>query len=228
MIELLNQKDMKTRLVNKLNMYQAVELVCDAHADTWITISAFVQIYQLFVGKLSTLKQQAYLHTNVTIGVREAKDVERATVVKKAIIIAGALRSLSNVESNAKLSAQLRFSYSKLMQCNAIRLMQYLDTIIEVATIHIAELPDFGIPQAKLDELILLRNQLEQTLLTTRNAIVVRKSLSTELELLSHETNQLLRANLDQLMLVVGNDHPAFYRQYQAARVTVDHRGKIK
>jgi len=207
-------------------MYQGVELVCIEHQDAWNGILAFVQTFQLFVGKLSVFKQKAYLHTNATIGVREVKDVERANVVKKAQVIASALRSLSSLQSDVKLNAQLRFSYTRLMQCNATRLQQYLDTIMDVATAHIEDLPDYGITQAKLDELQLLRNQLEQTLLTTRNAIVVRKSLTAELELLSREIDQLLKVNLDQLMLVIGADDPEFYRQYQAARLIVDHKGK--
>ena len=217
---------MEMRLVNKLNMYQAVQLVCDEHPDAWNTIPAFGQIYQLFVGKVSTLKQQAYLHTQTITGVREAKDAERAAVVKKAEVVANALRSLGGVLSDTKLRAQLRFSHSKLMQCNAPRLMQYLDSIIEAATAHMAELPDYGVTQAKLDELTLLRYQLEQTLLATRNAIVTRRSLSTELGLLTRELDQLLRINLDPLMLVIESDYPEFFRLYQAARVVVDHRGK--
>lgn len=217
---------MQVKTVNKLNMYQAVQLVCDEHSNAWNTIPAFGQIYQLFVGKLSSLKQQSYQHTQTTIGVREAKDVERALVVKKALLIAGALRSLGGLISDTKLSAQLRFSQSKLMQCNAPRLLQYLDSIIEAAGEHVMELPDYGITQAKLDELLQLRNQLEQTLLATRNAIVVKRSLSTELELLTREIDRLLRVSLDQLMLVIGDDQPEFYRQYQAARVVIDHKGK--
>jgi len=217
---------MQVKLVNKLNMYQAVQLVCDEHPDAWETIPAFGQIYQLFVEKLSFLKQQSYLHTHTTIGVREAKDIERTLVVKKALVIASALRSLGSLVSDTKLNAQLRFSHSKLMQCNATRLLQYLDSITNAATEHIAELPDYGITESKLEELLLLRNQLEQTLLTTRNAIVVRRSLSTELEILTHDIDRLLKVSLDQLMQVIGSDHAEFLRQYQAARLVVDHKGK--
>lgn len=225
-IENLNQIVMQVKTVNKLNMYQAVQLVCDEHPDAWNTLPAFGQIYQLFASKVSTLKQQAYLHTQTTTGVREAKDAERAAVVKKAEVVANALRSLGGMISDTKLRAQLRFSHSNLMQCNAQRLMQYLDCIIEAATAHMAELPDYGVTQAKLDKLTLLRYQLEQTLLATRNAIVNRKSLSAELGLLTRELDQLLRVNLDPLILVLEPDYPEFFRLYQAARVVVDHKGK--
>jgi len=217
---------MRVQLVNKLNMYQAVELVCDEHQDAWNMIPAFVQTVQLLTEKLDTFKHQAYLHTHATIGVRETKDEERMLVIKKAEIIAGALRSLSTLEGDTKLSTLLRFSHSHLVQSNATRLQQYLDNITDIATAHITELSDYGVSQAKLEELQLLCNQLEQTLLKTRNAIVVRRSLSTEMELLAHDIDKLLKLSLDQLMLGVESDHPEFYRQYKAAREIVDYKGK--
>jgi len=217
---------MRIKLVNKNNMYQGVEVVCIEHQDVWNGMLAFVQLFQLYVGKISSFKQQAYLHTHAIIGVREVKDEQRTLVIKKAEVIAGALRSLGMLEGDTKLKALLRFSHSQLMKSNATRLQQYLDNIVGLANAHIGELPDYGVTQAKLDELQLLREQLEQTLLTTRNAIVVRRSLTSELEILSHEIDELLKGGLDQLMLGLESDHPEFYRQYKAARDIVDHKGK--
>lgn len=217
---------MKSKIVNKLNMYHAVSLVCQTHTSAWDTTPAFVQGYDAFVAKVTALEQQAYQHTQSLVGVRENKDVFRETTIEKAEVIANALRSLAAFSGNSMLKSAMRFQHTQLEKSNATRLIQYLDSIIEAAGSHIIELPDYGVSQTKLDELIVLRDQLTHQLSATRNALVVRKSLTTNLEQLAKEIDQLLKNALDKLVLVLKADSPQFFLQYTAARVIVDHRGK--
>lgn len=217
---------MKTKIVNKLNMYHAVVAVCEAHTSDWETIPAFGENYGLFVAKVTQLEQQAYQHTQSLVGVRASKDQERETAIKKAEVIANALRSLGTVSGDTKLNAILRFPHTTLMQSNATRLIQYLDSIIEAAGNHASELPAYGVSPEKLEEMIQLRDQLALTLGAPRNAIVVRKTLTNELDQLIRELDGFLKNNLDALVQVLKADYPAFSELYKAARIVVDHKGK--
>ena len=217
---------MRTRIINKLNMYHTVSSVCETHASVWNTIPAFGQNYQLFLAKVAALEQEAYQHTQSLVGVTESKEVERKTAIEKAQIVASALRSLGSVSADTKLMAQLRFPQTRLLQAGATRLIQYLDSIIEAAGNHLTELPDYGISQYKIDELIQVRDQLTVTLGTPRNAIITRKILTDKLDQLTGELDHLLKDTLDELVLVLKPDYPEFANLYKAARVIVDQKGK--
>lgn len=207
-------------------MYHAVSVVCQAHTTVWETTPAFVQVYGVFVSKVTELEQQAYQHTQSLVGVRENKDLHREATIQKAEVIANALRSLAALSDDSVLKATMRFQHTQLEKAGATRLIQYLDSIIEAAGNHITQLPDYGVSQPKLDELIELRDQLVYRLGSTRDALVIRKSLTANLDLLVKEIDGLLKNTIDKLVLVLKADFPQFFLQYTAARVVVDHKGK--
>jgi len=207
-------------------MFDTVETSCDAHESDWETVSAFGEIYGLYKSKVAEARLLAYQHTQSLIGVRAYKDEERERAIEKVEVIANALRSLGAVSGEVKLNEHLRFSHTALIQSNATRLIQYVDSILEEAAAHTSELPAYGVSQEKLDEMMEIRDQLVVTLGTPRNAIVLRKTLTEAMDELVHEIDELLKNNLDPLVEVMKADFPKFSKLYKAARVVVDHKGK--
>jgi hypothetical protein len=61
-----------------------------------------------------------------------------------------------------------------------------------------------------------------------RTEIITRSRATSSLEDLFKETNELLRNQLDKLMLVLRLGNPVFYNEYKSARIIVDLHGSRK
>ena len=217
---------MDTKAKNKVKMYNAVETVLTSNSAVWNGIAGFQNAYDSFQGKLAALAQASYEQGTGTLGIKSVKDKERATVAKMALRIAGGLRVLAADTGNLGLKARVDFSKSELSYSSMPDTMQLLERLKEAAVAHTAELANYSITQADIDEYVAAFEQLSEAFGSVRNAIVTRKTHTELIREHLKAIDGILKNRLDQLMEVFEKDHPGFAKQYRIARLIVDLPGK--
>lgn len=65
-------------------------------------------------------------------------------------------------------------------------------------------------------------------MISVRKAIIKRKGITKSIEDLEQEINELLRVELDRLILVFRESEPAFYHSFESARITINYGGGSK
>lgn len=217
---------MKQYEKNKLKMYQSVESICTAHPSDWNNLPAFTIFFAQFTAKVDELEQSSYDQGIAIAGVAANKEQVLSATIAKAEIIANALRSHAATTKNTLLANQLKFTKWSYTKGGGQVAIERVNRILNNAVQYFPALADYGIVQTDIDELSGLRDQLDETIGSPRNAIIDRKNATTTISGLMQEIDALLKEHLDRLVEILRPTHPVFYRLFKGARVIVDLKGK--
>lgn len=211
---------------NKLAMYKSVKTVIAGREALWNGLPAFVNAYAAFNQKLQTLESHAYNQQLALVGVSAVKDSKRDAIADRAYAMSSSLAAFAVLNNNVELIDQMKISRYELQRAPKSRILQHLDLILIKATEFVSQLGDFGVDQTSIDELQVLRDELDIMLSAPRNAIVERKVLTKQIIMLMKDIDALLKFQMDKLMVVLAEEHPEFFAAYKNARMIVDHRNR--
>lgn len=217
---------MKKSTANKLNMYGSVLSVLNDHQTNWQGIPAFVNAKTAFETKLNLLRVRVTEQLGATTGVAIDKRLrindlrERMLPVQHALFLLG--RATNDVllrERNNLTKTDLDELRLNQLAARCAELKQDMDT-------YGTQLSAYGVTTQALDELIPLLETVSEVNNSTRKAIIKRKGITKSIGDLENELNELLRVELDRLILVFKQTHPAFFETYNSARITIDYGNK--
>lgn len=207
-------------------MYKSVKTVIAGKEALWNGLPAFVNSYATFSEKLQTLETHAYNQQLALVGVSAVKNSKREAVADRAYAMSSSLAAFAVLSNNVELIDQMKISKYELQRAPKSRILQHLDLILIKATEFVSQLGDFGVDQTSIDELQVLRDELDIMLSAPRNAIVERKVLTQQIKMLMKDIDALLKFQLDKLMVVLAEEHPEFFAAYKNVRMIVDHRNR--
>lgn len=210
-----------------MGMYRSVMQYLDSHTE-WNGLTAFEGTYQQIVDKYNILKGLSLNQAAVITGYGSDKREKREILAERTLEFVGALKSLAAANHDAILKDQMKISYSALIYKKESLFIIKVDSVIEAATEHLAQLGDFGITQAKLDELVTLRAEMEAIITAPRRAVIDRRVFNEQIKKIIHEIDILFREQLDPLMIQFKATAFDFYTGYTAAREIVNLRGRSK
>ena len=217
---------MEKHAQNKLKMYKLVLKTCMTNPAEISAVGSLQGVVDALEQKVHQLQILAAEQAAATMGVKEEKNQHRLATIARVEGIAGALKAFAIANGDEVLKAKLSFTPSKLKTGSSLKTIQVIDRIIESANDHISQLQSSGILPADITELQALRNELDNQFIATRSAIASRKTKTKEVGSLMREIDELLKGQLDNLMLVVKAVHTKFYDRYHTARMIVDYRSK--
>lgn len=213
---------MRKKTKNRLAMYKAVKTVIAENNAAWTGLQAFADAFGTFSEKVELLEQHSYNQSLALVGVSAVKDVKKEMAADRAHAISSSLGAYAVLNSDVELINQMKISHYDLRNAPRSRVIQLLDLIIVKATEHVNDLGAFGVDQAGIDELQLLRDELDALLSAPRNAIISRKVLTQQIRLLERDIDALLKLQMDKLMVVLKQEHPDFFAAYRNARIIID------
>ncbi|WP_430402797.1 hypothetical protein [Fluviicola sp.] len=216
---------MKRSTANKLNMYESVHAVLTDHQSSWQTVPAFASAVTTFETKLNLLRARITEQLSVTTGVTMEKNLRTEDLRKRMLIVEHALFLLGRASGDVQLRERNHSSKSALSLMNlnefAARCTELKGDLENYGT----QLAAYGITQQAIDELIPLLSGIDELNNSTRKAIIKRKSITKAIADLEQELNELLRVELDRLILVFRESEPAFYQSFESARITINYGG---
>ena len=219
---------MEKHAQNKLKMYKLVVKTCTENPAAIGGVGSLQAVLDALTQKVEDLELLAAEQAAVTLGIKEEKNKHRLATLAKLEGIAGALKALATATGDHVLKTKIAFTPSRLRTGSSLNTLLIIDRVIAAATTHSAQLQTSGIVPADIAELQLLRDGLDAQFLAVRNVIAERKTKTNDVRALIREIDQLLKGQLDNLLLVVRTTNPTFFDRYQAARMIVEYKGKTK
>jgi hypothetical protein len=208
---------------NKLAMYKSVKTILMANQAEWSPLQAFTTSVQSFTTLLASLEQSGYQQNLALVGVSAVKNAKRAIVVDKAYALSSALAAYAVVNNDVELVNQMKIAKYDLEVASKSLVLVLVDRILSRASDFVGQLDSFGVTQASIDELVILRNELDGQLGAARNAIIDRKGQTLRIKSLIKEIDIILKLQLDKLMIVLKEDHLDFFIDYKNARMIIDY-----
>lgn len=207
-------------------MYRIVRDTIEAENTIWEGVPVIVSTVDHFRQMLQNLQELEQEHSVAIVGVRLAKDELREARIDLLIRLSGTLYVLGKNTGNTLMREQMKITPSHLKNCSREEYISLVDRIVTMALENGSALLDYGIQQAELDQLPIVRQELEVGILSTRAATMRKKVLTEELDNLSRAIDDVLKNELDPLVKTLKVAHPSFVSSYKAARMIINSGNK--
>jgi uncharacterized protein YecE (DUF72 family) len=143
-------------------------------------------------------------------------------MIQATVETAATVYAYASLIGDNELLSKVDYSPSYLKNLRDTELKAVCQSVHTAASSVISELDDYGKTQEDLDKLQKEINDFSDMLSQSRKAISTRATATSRLEELFEETDDLLKNQLDKLMITYKNSHPRFYNTYKKARQIVD------
>lgn len=203
-------------------MYLAVQNVCNANNTLWNAMPAFVQAFTDFGTTLADIGAQTQIQEGKTTGITQNKQQEEDEMIQATIEIAAAVYAYASRIGDNNLRTRVSYSPSQLRDMRDTTLRDTCQNIHDTAATIIADLADYGKTPADLDQQQQEINDYAAILAEPRTAIGTRATATARLTELFQQADDLLKNQIDKLMLTWQNTQNQFYKQYQNARIIID------
>jgi hypothetical protein len=211
---------------NKLAMYKTLKTVIAEHQAEWSGLPAFSTSYAAFTSRLTALEQSAYQQNLALIGVSAVKNAKKAIVAEKTYAMSSAMVAFAVVNNDVELINQMKINKHDLHSATRDFILVLVDRVISRATELVGQLNDYGVDQVSIDELQLLRDELDAQMNAPRNAMIGRKGETSRIKSLRKELDAIIKFQLDKLMVILKEEHPDFFMAYNNARIVVDYKNR--
>lgn len=216
---------MKKSTMNHVAMYQTVLSYIREHESEWNAIPKFVETVGQMEYLLDRLQNNFGFQAVKSLGVSENKLIFRndllnlVEVMKKALALYG--KSTGNVALRER-HKEGRYRYQRLPD-------QKLELLCAVLLSDLdefgSELVPYGISAALIQELTDKVSLLQETNFSTRKAIVDRSIATQQIDFFEKKINELLREELDALIVPFKNSNSDFYNVYKKTRKVINKSG---
>lgn len=218
---------MNTRQKNKLNMYHSTEEICVLNTATWTPITAYGAAFVLYQGKVRDIENLQVKQEADLKGITENKSNKESGLISSALSISKPMVAFANVTNNPQLRQEVDYSETDLFQSADSDLEAKCTLIKERADTHSTALVAYGVTAPMITGLGTAISDYHDVISGPRSAEAVKKQQTAEIEVLFKETDQILKGQLDQLMVLFENSNPEFYGAYKNARIIVDLGGHV-
>jgi hypothetical protein len=209
---------MTSQQENALSMYYTVRELCQQQSAIWQTNKPFKTVFELFVGKLPQIEQYRNTQSVNLTGIAQAKTDKRAELSELAYFVANRVQSYALATNNQELLAKVNYSRSTFNRYRDTDLLALCNTIYEQAQTNLAQLADYSVDSALMNELQTTIQAYQDQLAKPRTSKNTAKTATDNLGELFKTTNELLRERLDRDVEIFKRTAPDFYKQYFNAR----------
>lgn len=209
---------------NHLSMFKTVDIATENHATVIDAIlplkSARTELKQIIVNLGNAVQKQS---TNIS-GYTEEKKQRRQKMTDQTFVVGQLVSAFAIAKNMTALDAEVNFPVSTLNRMQDDEVGEICNKVYLKAKEHLADLADYGITTAVLNELKeLIDNYNSKTQLN--KVTLEQKSEQTKIiAQLIKDGKALLTNSFDKLMLILRNTNPEAYNAYVAARNSMPKR----
>lgn len=207
-------------------MYQAVRHVLNEHGSIIQGMPAMLVAANAFNAQLTELETLTQERRNVLSGVKASRDFKRQRLEESAFTLGKALVALAATNGDASLLEQSKWSRSALRYASIFDVIMVANQIWENAASNATALEAFGITSGIIDDLGLYLMDFQAVAASPRTTIVRKKSMTYEVKLLMKQIDELLRTQIDNIVVLFSESSPRFVSDYKGARSIIDLKRK--
>ena len=203
-------------------MFLAVQKTCNDNKSIWSDLPAIVNTFNKFENIISEVDVQRQIQEGVTLGVTESKHKEEEEMIQITLRIAANVYAYGSLIDDEELKNRVNYSPSTLRNARDTVLKDICQSVHDAASEVVSELGDYGITPEVLENQQKEIDDFVEMIAKPRTAISTRATATSRLEDLFKEGNDLLRDQLDKLMVNYKTSEPVFYNMYKNARKVVN------
>jgi hypothetical protein len=209
---------------NRINMITATANVIEKYKTAWQDHEAFADSVEALGEKVSQIDEQVEISQG-NPGAAQLKEQVRKELCACGCEVIGAVRAYATKNEDPELLAKVNYSASDVTAGKSSDVVARLKAIWSAATEVVADLGKYGITPAKLTLLKKRIDAFDAAKVAPRQNRVKKSAAGQLLRKLVRESVNILRDELDGLMVQFQSAAPNFYQEYFAARLVVDSRG---
>ncbi len=203
-------------------MYLNTQGALDANSTLWSSIPVMLSAKNNFDELIQRIGDVNEKTVSNSKAVTADKAVTLNNLIAKAVTLSGILQAYAAVTENVKLAGKVALTKSDLTKIRETDVEARITPVIEEARKELANLADYGLTEdmiveteTSLDDFKALIGQPR----TVRNQAFAAMTL---LEELFDTANDLVKNQLDKLMIRFKYTNTEFYSEYERARTIVD------
>ncbi|WP_303917922.1 hypothetical protein [Draconibacterium sediminis] len=207
---------------NQFRMYLNTQGALDANSTLWSSIPVMLSAKNNFDELIQRIGDVNEKTVSNSKAVTADKAVTLNNLIAKAVTLSGILQAYAAVTENVKLAGKVALTKSDLTKIRETDVEARITPVIEEARKELANLADYGLTEdmiveteTSLDDFKALIGQPR----TVRNQAFAAMTL---LEELFDTANDLVKNQLDKLMIRFKYTNTEFYSEYERARTIVD------
>jgi hypothetical protein len=212
---------MNARQDSKLKMYRAVEKHCENNSSVTVLTPAFQTALENFKAKIAAINNTAQQKDVVLKGVAADKSHCKQTLCQQAAEVAGIISAFASVTSNNTLKQEVNFSATALLQTRDDQLAARCQNIHAKGLENLTALADYGITVPTLENLQTAINDYIAEAPKPRTAVSERKTHTNNLAALFAEADDILKNQMDKLVVTFKAAHPDFVKSYESNRLII-------
>jgi len=206
-------------LENRKSMFEGVKTVLERALDKLGKIPALLEAANSFstlVGQIDDLSPEV---DKATAGKTQTKSEAQENLIVAMLPVTSSLTALANKTNDAELKAKVDLSYWELKHQRDTDLKKKAKLVLETATDKLAVSTDFGVTQARLDNITAMSTAYDKAMGDKQASPSARAAASEELLKLYTAAGKLLTDQIDHLMETLSEDEPKLAEEYANARV---------
>ena len=206
----------------RLNMFDAVIAYCNNNAATVASIPAFQSAFTNFQNAVSGIHLTAQQEADVIIGITADKAQLRLNLCKQTAELAAVVFAFASSSSNNELKEKVNFSFSNLKRLKDKSLIAACTNIRDSAQANLAGLAPYGVTATSITD---FQNAIDAYAAKTsspRNAVSQRSYYKQSLNDLFSQASNILRTQLDKMIVQFKATNESFYQVYKNNRMIVE------
>jgi hypothetical protein len=213
---------MNNTQTNKLNSHEATDKVLVKYHDTWTALPAFSASVEAFRSVVAQIRGVGADRATSTTGLTQTKADKKRLMAELALTLAGSGFAYANKQKDKTLQAMFKNSFSEPSGRSDNKSLDRCQAIHNQLVKLLPSLGDFQITNADVEELHVAIQAFKDAIGEKGSTKGTNVANTRRLSLLFSEADNLLKNELDKLMLRFRKSNPEFYNAYANARSVVD------
>lgn len=207
-------------------MLKVVYDTCSESLTAVNNITACKEAY-IKLGKIiSTMEDSMQVQITDHTGLTKEKNYLKQLLAEMTVAVSGGLVSYAHNKHDYALEGEMHCSLTQLERMSDDVMLERCKTVKTKANDLVAELADFAIDAALITQFTDRIKDFEKICPKVSEAIDTRKMHTANLDNLIAEASDLLKNEMDRLVVLIDDTHETFKKLYKNARSIDDYHGR--
>lgn len=206
-------------------MYESVQSILNNYEPIWSGTPKFASAVQEFNSELDKIHLKSVSQQSIYVGATIARRSIYESLVEELSLVMNALYVYGTATNQYELAARNKMVISKIKTVPISARIVLIDQVQNDLDEHASDLLEYGITSAyrlSFDEKVESYRSVSNS---PRMKMIERKGLTSDLSSHASKINNILKEQLDKLIVQFKTVEPGFIQAYANARLIVDLRG---
>jgi len=219
---------MNSRQEAKLSMYRAVQLHCNSNLAIINTNEAFTAAFAVFISKITLLLGSESVVSKQTKGEAKDKGSLKTILCQTATDLAALVFAYGNKTKNETLKQQVNYSFTDLDRIADDLIVPACTNIYNAANTNLAALATYGVTAPMLAAIQTSMTNYSDSVPKPQNTKATKKTENTNIKETIKEVDNVLKNEMDKLVVSYKTANPNFVETYFNVRVIIDPKSITK